>query len=112
MSLIKSCRCSCSVIILNVYYIEKMFINFQFTLMGYMIEGGGSQTMSKTKEWLAKYPQDVHKLLALLTRVIIDYLLMQVKLIFVHHCIKQHNYLVVLQNCIKYSLFQLLYILF
>lgn len=51
---------------------------FQFTLMGYMIEGGGSQTMSKTKEWLEKYPKDVHKLLSLLTRVTIDYLVMQV----------------------------------
>lgn len=47
--------------------------------MGYMIEGGGSKTMSKTKEWLEKYSKDVHKLLSLLTRVIIDYLVMQVK---------------------------------
>lgn len=43
-----------------------------------MIEGGGSKTMSKTKEWLEKYPKDVHKLLSLLTRVIVDYLVMQV----------------------------------
>lgn len=49
--------------------------------MGYMIEGGGSKTMSKTKEWLEKYPKDVHKLLGLLTRVIIDYLVMQVGLL-------------------------------
>lgn len=49
--------------------------------MGYMIEGGGSKTMSKTKEWLKNYPKDVHRLLNLLTRVIIDYLVMQVKLI-------------------------------
>lgn len=47
--------------------------------MGYMIEGGGSKTMSKTKEWLAKYPKDVHKLLSMLTRVIADYLVMQVE---------------------------------
>lgn len=46
--------------------------------MGYMIEGGGSKTMSKTKEWLQTYPKDVHRLLSLLTRVIIDYLVMQV----------------------------------
>lgn len=43
-----------------------------------MIEGGGSKTMSKTKEWLEKNPKDVHKLLSLLTRVIVDYLVMQV----------------------------------
>ncbi|KAL0883899.1 hypothetical protein ABMA27_015968 [Loxostege sticticalis] len=54
------------------------FTGAPFTLMGYMIEGGGSQTMSKTKEWIEKYPKDVHKLLSLLTRVIIDYLVMQV----------------------------------
>lgn len=43
-----------------------------------MIEGGGSKTMAKTKEWLTKNPKDVHRLLSLLTRVIIDYLAMQV----------------------------------
>ncbi|XP_041973549.1 uroporphyrinogen decarboxylase isoform X2 [Aricia agestis] len=53
------------------------FTGAPFTLMGYMIEGGGSKTMSKTKEWLEKYPKDIHKLLSLLTRVIIDYLVMQ-----------------------------------
>ncbi|XP_068627631.1 uroporphyrinogen decarboxylase [Battus philenor] len=53
------------------------FTGAPFTLMGYMIEGGGSKTMAKTKEWLEKYPKDVHKLLNLLTRVIIDYLIMQ-----------------------------------
>lgn len=46
--------------------------------MGYMIEGGGSKTMSKTKEWLEKHTKDVNKLLELLTRVIIEYLVMQV----------------------------------
>lgn len=55
------------------------FTGAPFTLMGYMIEGGGSPTMSKTKEWLEKYPKDVHKLLRLLTNVIIDYLVMQVE---------------------------------
>lgn len=50
----------------------------QFTLMGYMIEGGGSKTMSKTKEWLSNKTKDVHRLLRLLTDVIIDYLVMQV----------------------------------
>ncbi|XP_049865563.1 uroporphyrinogen decarboxylase [Pectinophora gossypiella] len=54
------------------------FTGAPFTLMGYMIEGGGSQNMQKTKEWLTKFPKDVHKLLSLLTRVIIDYLVMQV----------------------------------
>ncbi|CAG4964676.1 unnamed protein product [Parnassius apollo] len=55
------------------------FTGAPFTLMGYMVEGGGSKTMSKTKEWLEKYPKDVHRLLSLLTKVIIDYLVMQVE---------------------------------
>lgn len=46
--------------------------------MGYMIEGGGSKTMSKAKEWLVNYPDDSKKLLELLTAVIVDYLEMQV----------------------------------
>lgn len=54
------------------------FTGAPFTLMGYMIEGGGSKTMSKTKEWLEKYPEDVKKLLQLLTDLIVDYLVMQV----------------------------------
>ncbi|XP_046978581.1 uroporphyrinogen decarboxylase [Vanessa cardui] len=55
------------------------FTGAPFTLMGYMIEGGGSKTMSKTKDWLEKYSKDVHRLLSLLTRVIVDYLVMQVE---------------------------------
>ncbi|XP_072941459.1 uroporphyrinogen decarboxylase [Epargyreus clarus] len=55
------------------------FTGAPFTLMGYMVEGGGSKTMTKTKEWLEKYPKEVEKLLSLLTRVIIDYLVMQVE---------------------------------
>lgn len=47
--------------------------------MGYMIEGGGSQTMSKAKNWLKTYPEQSHALLTLLTDVIVDYFEMQVK---------------------------------
>lgn len=47
--------------------------------MGYMIEGGGSKTMSKAKMWLENYPEDSKKLLTLLTTLIVDYLEMQVK---------------------------------
>lgn len=47
--------------------------------MGYMIEGGGSKTMSKAKKWLYRYPQEAHKVLTILTNVIIDYLVMQVE---------------------------------
>lgn len=47
--------------------------------MGYMIEGGGSKTMSKAKHWLEAYPEESNKLLTLLKEVIVDYLVMQVK---------------------------------
>lgn len=47
--------------------------------MGYMIEGGGSQTMSKAKAWLIEYPAESHQLLSLLTNVIVGYFEMQVK---------------------------------
>lgn len=55
------------------------FTGAPWTLMGYMIEGGGSKTMSKAKAWLTKYPEDTKFLLNLLTDVIVDYLEMQVK---------------------------------
>lgn len=47
--------------------------------MGYMIEGGGSKTMSKAKSWLTDYPEDAKKLLNMLTTSVVDYLEMQVK---------------------------------
>ena len=47
--------------------------------MGYMIEGGGSKTMSKAKAWITDYPDATKELLSILTKCIIDYLEMQVK---------------------------------
>lgn len=47
--------------------------------MGYMIEGGGSKTMSKAKSWLSDHNKASHELLSLLTDVIVDYFEMQVK---------------------------------
>jgi uroporphyrinogen decarboxylase len=47
--------------------------------MGYMIEGGGSKTMDKTKNWLSNHTEESRNLLKLLTQVTIDYLEMQVK---------------------------------
>jgi len=55
------------------------FTGAPWTLMGYMIEGGGSKTMSKAKSWLADHLDESHVLLSLLTNVIVDYLEMQVK---------------------------------
>jgi uroporphyrinogen decarboxylase len=47
--------------------------------MSYMIEGGGSKTMAKSKAWLYRYPTESHKLLQILTDVIVDFLIGQVK---------------------------------
>ena len=46
--------------------------------MSYMIEGEGSNTQSKAKSWLYKYPEESHELLKILTSVIIDYLVEQI----------------------------------
>ncbi|XP_022196207.1 uroporphyrinogen decarboxylase [Nilaparvata lugens] len=53
------------------------FTGAPWTLMCYMIEGGGSKTMSKAKKWIYQWPQETKKLLSLLTDVIVDYLVMQ-----------------------------------
>ncbi|XP_018324900.1 uroporphyrinogen decarboxylase isoform X2 [Agrilus planipennis] len=53
------------------------FSGAPWTLMGYMIEGGGSKTLSKAKKWLYAHSKESHQLLELLTDVIIDYLVMQ-----------------------------------
>ncbi|XP_005187707.1 uroporphyrinogen decarboxylase [Musca domestica] len=55
------------------------FTGAPWTLMGYMIEGGGSKTMSKAKAWLKDYTDDSKKLLDMLASSIVDYLEMQVK---------------------------------
>jgi uroporphyrinogen decarboxylase len=47
--------------------------------MGYMIEGGGTKTMSKAKSWLYKNPEASRQLLDLLTDVIVDYMVGQVQ---------------------------------
>ncbi|KAG7456621.1 hypothetical protein MATL_G00237840 [Megalops atlanticus] len=54
------------------------FSGAPWTLMSYMIEGGGSQTHSKAKRWLYAHPEASHKLLSQLTDVIVEYLLGQV----------------------------------
>ena len=48
-----------------------------WTLMSYMIEGGGSTTQSKAKKWLYAHPSASEELLGLLTDVVVDYLVAQ-----------------------------------
>ncbi len=55
------------------------FSGAPWTLMAYMIEGGGSKTFHKAKTWFFKYPEASHELLQRLTDLIIPYLEGQVK---------------------------------
>ncbi|XP_056389089.1 LOW QUALITY PROTEIN: uroporphyrinogen decarboxylase [Hyla sarda] len=54
------------------------FTGAPWTLMTYMIEGGGSNTMSKAKQWLYQHPGASTSCWQLLTDVIVDYLVGQV----------------------------------
>lgn len=47
--------------------------------MAYMVEGEGSNTLSKAKAWLYKFRDQSHTLLAAITDVCIQYLVGQVK---------------------------------
>ncbi|KAI8926722.1 Uroporphyrinogen decarboxylase [Entophlyctis helioformis] len=55
------------------------FVGAPWTLMAYMIEGGGSKTLSKAKAWLYKYPKESHELLQRTTDVVVDFLVGQAK---------------------------------
>lgn len=55
------------------------FTGAPWTLMGYMVQGGGSSSMAKPRSWLYQYPMESKLLLQLITEVVIDYLVMQVK---------------------------------
>ncbi|KAK9879241.1 hypothetical protein WA026_004090 [Henosepilachna vigintioctopunctata] len=55
------------------------FSGAPWTLFGYMVEGGGSKTMSKAKKWLYSNPEESKKVLDILMNVVIDYLVMQVE---------------------------------
>lgn len=55
------------------------FCGAPWTLMSYMIEGGGSKTYSKAKRWLYSNEKASHILLNLLTDVLIDFLILQVQ---------------------------------
>ena len=54
------------------------FIGAPWTLFAYMIEGGGSKTLTKAKSWLFKYPQVTKDLLQRITDIAIDFLAEQI----------------------------------
>ncbi|KAJ3212708.1 hypothetical protein HK099_007673 [Clydaea vesicula] len=55
------------------------FVGAPWTLFAYMIEGGGSKTLSKAKTWLYTYPKESHRLLQKTTDVIVDFILGQIR---------------------------------
>lgn len=55
------------------------FAGAPWTLMCYMIEGGGSKTMSKAKKWIYQWPEASKELLSIITSVTVAYLTMQAK---------------------------------
>jgi uroporphyrinogen decarboxylase len=55
------------------------FVGGPWTLMAYMIEGGGSKTLSKAKGWLFRHPKESHELLQRITDLLVDFLVGQVR---------------------------------
>lgn len=55
------------------------FCGGPWTLMAYMIEGGGTRTFSKCKMWLYKYPAQSKKLLRSMTLILAQFLVAQYK---------------------------------
>lgn len=55
------------------------FCGAPWTLMAYMVEGGGTKTWQESKTWLHKYPEAAHELLDRTAVVCADFLVGQVK---------------------------------
>lgn len=54
------------------------FCGAPWTLMAYMVEGGGSKTYQNAKAWLYKWPEHSHDLLTRIANVCVDLLVGQV----------------------------------
>jgi len=55
------------------------FAGAPWTLMAYMIEGGGSKTYNAARKWLYAHPDAARRLLQTITDVVVDYLIGQVE---------------------------------
>ena len=55
------------------------FCGAPFTLMCYMVEGGGSKIFRQTKSWIYKFPSETKKLLQKIAELCVEYLAEQVR---------------------------------
>ncbi|EAR94688.1 uroporphyrinogen decarboxylase (macronuclear) [Tetrahymena thermophila SB210] len=55
------------------------FAGAPWTLMSYMIEGGGSKMFSKVKKWIFKWKEESKKLLSMISDVLIEYISKQIE---------------------------------
>jgi uroporphyrinogen decarboxylase len=55
------------------------FAGAPWTLMSYMIEGGGSKMFTEVKRWIFTWPEESKKLLQRITDVVVEFLAKQVK---------------------------------
>jgi uroporphyrinogen decarboxylase len=55
------------------------FAGAPWTLMCYIVEGGGAKSYNKAKAWLYRWPDQAHALLQSITDVTVEYLLCQVR---------------------------------
>ncbi|KAK0269214.1 Uroporphyrinogen decarboxylase in heme biosynthesis [Friedmanniomyces endolithicus] len=54
------------------------FCGAPFTLICYMVEGGGSKIFRQTKTWIFRYPEETKKLLQKIAELCVEYLAQQV----------------------------------
>jgi uroporphyrinogen decarboxylase len=55
------------------------FVGAPWTLMSYMIEGGGSKMFTEIKRWIFKWPEESKALLQRITDVVVEFLARQVE---------------------------------
>ena len=54
------------------------FCGAPWTLLCYMVEGGGTKLFKESKTWIYQYPEETRKLLQKITEVCVEYLALQV----------------------------------
>jgi uroporphyrinogen decarboxylase len=74
------------------------FCGAPWTLLCYMVEGGGSKLFIETKTWIFKYPKASKDLLQKIADVCVEYLALQVEAGAQACCLDMDDYLVLTNN--------------